>query len=268
MSFNVKKELLEVGYFLSRLGIKNPPEQLETVIWNEAYSKFYATFGKNKTEGEFRNSLKNFRDHFDSHLDNSRAGWMDDSGNPQQLSSSNKEVFHVLQKLSDNELWLRIKPYAVMSFDSKLATKKIQQVRENGSKYFCSEFSGVKKIKSKVDGEVYVYHGLVVDCLRKYIQDTNPEAIVYNTQKIDLALEFSGNLVEIFEVKTSVDTQSIYTAVGQLYMNSAGEIRVRKCIVLPECSEKTELVECLKALNIKIIWFEIKGKKCSFSEID
>jgi len=110
MSSILQREFIEVGYFLSRLGIEGPPPQLKAKTWKEAYSKFYATFGSSKTEDEFRNSLKNLRDHFDSHLDNSRTGWMED-GMPQELSSLNKEVFDELQKLSDNELWKRVNAF-------------------------------------------------------------------------------------------------------------------------------------------------------------
>ena len=104
MNTLLDKRLIEVGYFLSRLGINQPPIQLKTTVWNESYSKFYGTFGTGKTQKEFRNSLRNLRDHFDGYLNNERIGWRDKNNNPQKLPSLNQEVFDELQKLTDEEL--------------------------------------------------------------------------------------------------------------------------------------------------------------------
>ena len=95
---------------------------------------------------------------------------MGDDGNPQPLSTNNKEVFEQLEKLSDNKLWLRIRPLAVTSYRTKVATKKNHQVKKSGAKYFSSEFSGVKKTRGREDSETNVYHGLVVDSLKKFIE--------------------------------------------------------------------------------------------------
>jgi hypothetical protein len=68
MNSSLERGLIEVGYYLSRLGIDEPPIELNAKTWKEACSKFYGTFGLEKTEDESRNSLKNIRDHFDRHL--------------------------------------------------------------------------------------------------------------------------------------------------------------------------------------------------------
>jgi hypothetical protein len=264
MSTTLQKELIEVGYFLSRLGIKDPPTQLNARTWKEAYSKFYATFGSSKTELEFKNSLKNIRDHFDSHLDNSRIGWMEEDGSPQQLSLLNQEVFDELERLSDQDLWERIKPYAVNSYNEELAQRKNSQIKASQAKFFSSEFSGEKLLPKREAVEVNVKHGLVVDHLKAFIENENQSAFLYNTQKIDLAYEEKGLLKRIYEVKTSLDTHSIYTAVGQLFMHTASTKGVTKWIVLPEPVENEELVECLNALEIEILWFIIKNGSCEF----
>jgi len=264
MSNSLEKRLVEVGYFLSRFGVDDPPPQLSATTWNEAYSKFYASFGHRKTEEEFRNSLKNLRDHFDSHLENSRRGWREGDELPQQLSSSNRRIFKELQRLSDDELWLRIQPYAVISYDSKIAKTKNRQIKKTQAKYFSSEFSGRKKLAGKEASEVTVNHGLVVDCLREFIARNNESALVYNTQKIDLALEIDGILKRIYEVKTSLDTQSVYTAVGQLFMHTAGANSISRWIVLPGPSNNEQLSQCLTELGINILWFSINRGDCKF----
>jgi len=65
MSENLQRGLIEVGYFLSRLGEREPPIEPKIKSWEEAYSKFYDSFGLRKTIGGFNNSHKNLRDHFD-----------------------------------------------------------------------------------------------------------------------------------------------------------------------------------------------------------
>ena len=232
--------------------------------WKEAYSKFYGSFGGSKTEDEFRNSLKNLRDHFDSHLDNARAGWMEEDGTAQRLSASNQVVFDELESLADDELWARVRPYAITAFSAKSASKGQKQAKKSGAKYFSSEFSGSQKRSAKAEVEVQVVPGFVVDALKQFVEAEHPGANVFNTQKIDLARDSGGPLDAIYEVKTSADTQSVYTAVGQLFMHSAGISGVEKIIVLPDTSENDDLVECLGILGIAILWYAVTEEICLF----
>ncbi|WP_024609168.1 hypothetical protein [Pseudoalteromonas sp. TAB23] len=264
MSSILDIRLIEVGYFLSRLGINEPPETLKASSWKEAYSKFYGTFGGEKTEVEFKNSLKNLRDHFDSHLENERTGWMAEDGHPQKLSAANQEAFDRLQKLTDVELWNHIRPLATTSYDSKIEKKKADEAKESGAKYFSSEFSGKKKVKSKATTEANVVHGYVVDQLKQYVEQNFKNTVVFNTQKIDLAIELDGEITTIFEVKTSGDTQSIYTAVGQLFMHGTGIPNVSRIIVLPEPLENESTINCLCELGIQLMLFSIDNQLCNF----
>ena len=61
MSDKLDEKLVEVGYFLSRLGKDDPPQQLNAKTWKEAYEKFYPSLGQNKDAKQFQNSLKNLR---------------------------------------------------------------------------------------------------------------------------------------------------------------------------------------------------------------
>lgn len=264
MSSVLDIRLIEVGYFLSKLGINEPPKVLRAASWKEAYSKFYGTFGGDKTEVEFRNSLKNLRDHFDSHLENERTGWMAEDGHPQKLSAANQEAFDHLQKLTDAELWNHIRPLAITSYDSKLEKMKTDEIKESGAKYFSSEFSGKKKVKSKVSTEANVVHGSIVDQLKQFVEQNFKNTIVFNTPKIDLAIELDGEITTIFEVKTSIDTQAIYTAVGQLFMHGTGIPNVSRIIVLPESLENESTINCLCELGIQIILFSIDNELCKF----
>lgn len=259
------RELIEVGYFLSKVGIDEPPPHLKARTWKEAFAKFYGSFGASKTETEFHNSLKNLRDHFDSHLSNNRAGWLEKDGkSPQELSSANSEVLNELEKLTLNELWIRIKPYATTSYDEKIAQSQSRKITREKAKYFSSEFNGRRELPGNQPSQAIVNHGLVVDSLKLHIERSCQDAFVYNTQKIDLAVEKNGILSKVYETKTSTDTQSICTAVGQLFMHTANSSDVQKWIVLPKPIKNNDLESCLFALGINLLLYEIDGSDVKF----
>ncbi|MDP3087042.1 MAG: hypothetical protein Q8M99_02450 [Methylotenera sp.] len=267
MSNKLDEKLIEVGYFLSRVGVDDPPSQLNASTWKEAYEKFYFALGDNKPEKQFQNSLKNLRDIFDGYHNNNRAGWKDKDEHklPRDLPELYQGVFDKLYNLNDSELWAYIRPLAVTYYDSKLANRKSSELKNAGLKYFSSEFSGDKKIRAKSEVDFFVFHGLVVDSLKDFVAKNLPHSLIYNTQKIDLVIELNNKVTAVFEVKTAVDTQSIYTAVGQLLMHSVGYDGIKKYIVLPSSVVSDELVTCLISLDIHILWFEIIDFKCEFN---
>jgi len=62
------KELVQVGYYLSKYGQNEPPSKLQTKKWVEAYRMFYDSLNGGRKVLEFEHSLKNSRDAFDSHF--------------------------------------------------------------------------------------------------------------------------------------------------------------------------------------------------------
>jgi len=104
------KELIEVGYYLSRFGISNPPSRFGDSKWNEVYRMFYDSLGQGREVLEFEHSLKNTRDGFDSYFPSTkREGWKDKEGNPAKLPSDAQEVFNQFQAISEEEVFDRIK---------------------------------------------------------------------------------------------------------------------------------------------------------------
>jgi hypothetical protein len=264
MSSLLDRKIIEVGYFLARRGLNTPPSELTANSWKEAYGKFYQVFGQQKSTEEFYNSLKNIRDHFDSHLQNDWEGWKDEDGRPQKLSPVYEDVFHVFSRMNDKQLWEFIRPIVSMSYNDKIAKKKNTAVKESGANYFSSEFSGVKKTKGRELSETHVYHGVVVDSLKKHVEFLYPKAFAFNTQKIDLAIELNNKISHVFEVKTSTDSQSVYTAVGQVLMHSVGLMGVEKVIVLPKTTENVEVTKCLNDLGICLWFYNICDDKVIF----
>lgn len=260
MGDSLNRQFAEVGYYLSRRGVKDPPIELNADTWHAAYSSFYLILGRGKSENEFRNSLKNVRDHFDSHHNYSRRrGWRLEDGSPQPLSALLQDVFNDLEQLRDETLWGRIRPYLSQVGVKRAATKK--------AKFFSSEFMGTRASRRITVEKTTVKHGRVVENLRHYVENSMENALVYNTRQIDLALDVDGELRRMYEVKTATDTQSIYTAVGQLHMHAAGAPDVEKWIVLPGPLRSRDLVECLHTLGILVLWYRLQGKTHRFFPI-
>lgn len=253
--FRLPRELVEVGYFLSRFGNENPPEELKASSWKESYLKFFSAFGTGKTDPEFRNSLNNIRDQYDGRFKNGRVGWRGKDGAPVRMSELKEEVYSRFESLSRQEIWKIIRPYATISYSSKNA-KIFESVNiQSGEVFFNSEFQGRMKSKEISEKEMNVTHGAVIDSLYGFIKAEIPSGEVYNTQKIDLAVNINGMLAEIYELKTSTDSQSIYTAIGQLFMHSAGSNKVEKWIVLPGRIDNMKLLSNLDTLGVQLIQY-------------
>jgi 5-methylcytosine-specific restriction protein A len=102
------QELIEVGYYLARFGIKSPPERLNVHHWREAYLSFYDSLGAERTIESFHLSLRNARDSFDSHFpDTQRVGWRKNN-EPAELTGISKAVFYSFKDLNESEVWGRI----------------------------------------------------------------------------------------------------------------------------------------------------------------
>ncbi|MBQ4915283.1 AAA family ATPase [Maribacter sp. MMG018] len=106
------KELVIVGYYLSRFGKKYPPKQLNVSKWKDAYNIFYNKLSNGRSVTQFRNSLNNSRDAFDGYFaETEREGWKDDGGNPVKLSGYSLDVYNDFDNLSEHEVFSKIKSY-------------------------------------------------------------------------------------------------------------------------------------------------------------
>jgi predicted HNH restriction endonuclease len=102
--------MLIASYYLARCGTRltdepaSPPKALEAETWQTAYDIFYDAMGDGRTPSQFRNSLKNARDTFDTLFDNGRIGWIDKDGKPTSMSNSFRRVHDEWKSRSDEEL--------------------------------------------------------------------------------------------------------------------------------------------------------------------
>ena len=141
-------EMLLVAFFLSKYTNQKdssksyPPEELQTPKWNKAYSMFFDSLCGGRTKLVFENSLKNSRDGFDSHIDNSRAGWFNKDGKPSRLSADAALILEQYFNLARKEIWNKISPYLnnhpskTVSFEdsSKILARKKGKTKANPTK--------------------------------------------------------------------------------------------------------------------------------------
>ncbi len=133
---------------------------------------------------------------------------------------------------------------------------------------FNEEFVGTKEYKHR-KGKVSATanHGLVVNNLKKRIEEMG--LLVANDQQRDLYIYNKKAKIEsVFEVKTSLKSQSIFTAVGQLFVNNARlNPQPRLIYVIPEKPNKN-LSKTFKKLNIETLVYHLSKGKTSFNKLE
>ena len=106
------KEMIQVGYYLSKYGQNDPPKKLNVDKWNKAYRIFYDTLNGDRAVLEFEHSLKNSRDAFDSYFpETNREGWKDEDGNPAKLTGFSDDVYNDFLNKDENYVWSKIEPF-------------------------------------------------------------------------------------------------------------------------------------------------------------
>jgi len=145
-------KLIEIGYFLSRRGKDAPPPELKVKSWKDAYLCFYEKLNNGMTKENFINNLKNFRDHFDSYIDNNRVGWLDKDGKPDRLPERYQAIYNILSKISDQELWEYIKPYASIDSNSFSWEFDVNTFKLIGSELISDKFTAIiELVKNSYD---------------------------------------------------------------------------------------------------------------------
>lgn len=131
---------------------------------------------------------------------------------------------------------------------------------------FTDESSGTTQIEKKGKKTVQRTHGIIVNSLAeelihlgfKVANDGNRDLFTYKNKRIE----------NLFEIKTNCNTQSLYTALGQLLIYSIPiPKKVNLFMVLPtKLSEK--VLKRLTELGIEIVYFEWKDDKPIFKKLN
>lgn len=129
------------------------------------------------------------------------------------------------------------------------------------------EFAGTVLVNKK--GEVIAdwKHGRVVRALRDALLE---HGTIRKSQAADLIV-LRGRKLDLYEVKPSSGSQSIYTAIGQLVFNGASLQRqfssydVERFLVLPRSKKHQVRQERCKELGFSLVTFEANGDTFSFT---
>ncbi len=171
-------------------------------------------------------------------------------------------------RLGDDDLAGRIWAFVddVQEFKKKAAAGELDKAdfkrRVDEYNRYSKEFSGTKK------GELYgkfkyiTYHGDIVHAL--YEERNACVALgeeVFNSALIDLFVKKNGVVSEVYEVKTGVGRQVLYTAIGQLVTHAAtGCDEVKKYLVVPaDEAIAQDLQKALEVLGIEVRCFQLTG---------
>lgn len=158
----------------------------------------------------------------------------------------------------------RIKDLLVKNETRITSTDPLEKIKHS----FNEEFVGTKEYKHR-KGKVSATanHGLVVNNLKKLIEEKG--VLVANDQQRDLYIYNKKAKIEtVFEIKTSLKSQTIFTAVGQLFVNNARLNPVPRLIyVIPE-KPNGNLAKTLKKLNIETLVYNLSEGKTTFYKLE
>jgi hypothetical protein len=141
-----------------------------------------------------------------------------------------------------------------------LSTKKLKTT-------FSDEFFGTKTFYGKQKISQTCDHGLVVRSLKETLEKKGFN--VSNDRARDLFIfDNVPECIHAFEIKTTTDSQSVYTAVGQLLINN---LRVRPkpkmTFVAPE-DINVNTLEILSDLSISFVTYSWNKSMAVFSDLD
>jgi len=121
------------------------------------------------------------------------------------------------------------------------------------------EFSGKKRGRRAKELEYISRHGDIVHALREWRHGhAQPHERIVKNALIDLGIAVSGDLIEIYEVKTSVERQALYTGIGQILVHGGDNGTILRYLVLPDAaSMPSDIRKTLNHLEIKVLRFRL-----------
>ena len=158
----------------------------------------------------------------------------------------------------------RIKNSNTSPVESEPETKEISKP-EFGEDYR-DEFFGKKTYKRGETIVAQCNHGLIVKSLKdeldamklKYAKDNRRDLYIIQNQKI----------TSIFEIKTDITNESIYSAIGQLMIYSNEfEHRIHKIMVLPD-KLKNKIESILAKIGIRILYYKLNNENVIFEGLE
>jgi hypothetical protein len=143
-------------------------------------------------------------------------------------------------------------------------TPEFQQKRKLYRDFY-SEPRGRRKGKRSGEIDYISRHGDVLDSLEAWRNSLPLEngARLVKSVLFDLGVAIGGELVEVYEIKTSTVRPHVYTAIGQLMVHGTAQ-KCRRVIVLPHKERiAADLTDALRRLEIKLLRFRLDELKAT-----
>jgi len=150
---------------------------------------------------------------------------------------------------------------AEAEIESKPGVRALSQLIDGRLGDYFDEFCGKRKLPCREAVIVEVRHGRVVQHLRAQLEEVG---MVLKSQQVDLAIR-KRDAVLLFEVKTSMSSTDLYTAIGQLLLHSLvaqeqfHRAKVRKILVIPEAPNPHLRKRMEESLGIEVLAFRWKN---------
>ena len=161
----------------------------------------------------------------------------------------------------------------VAELDSDLFTKQvstfiheinsIKKLRKFGADYdftelinyvYTDEKSGVSVSENNEPKVVNRTHGIIVNALANEIKSYGIG--IGNDRNRDLFAHKKGKIISLFEIKTNVSTQCLYSAVGQLLIYTIPIKEKHKLVAVFPNKLKLDVEKQFKNLGIEILYYE------------
>ncbi|TPN35193.1 hypothetical protein [Mesorhizobium sp. B1-1-6] len=134
--------------------------------------------------------------------------------------------------------------------------------RVKDAESYDEEFSGTKRGRRGGTFAYETYHGEIVEMIvAERRAACKLDEKVYNTQLIDCYVRQAGKITEVYEIKTGVGRQQLYTAIGQLVTHAAAS-NAAKFLVVPTDEDIPQgFDKAIEALDITVRRFRLSGTK-------
>lgn len=109
--------------------------------------------------------------------------------------------------------------------------------------------------------DYFSYHGDVVHAvwMERSARKIRHE-IVTRSPLVDLLVRKRDTVTEVYEFKTALDRQSLYTAIGQVLTHFAASDGALRTLVLPEGDLPADVRQCLDHHGIAVRRFRLEGR--------
>jgi hypothetical protein len=134
---------------------------------------------------------------------------------------------------------------------------------ERTYKDYYDEYAGKKRRRRLAELEYVSRHGDIVRALHDWRRLSSGQQRIVKNAYIDLGIESNGILTELYEVKTSCERQSLYTALGQMIVHDASEAgSCRRFVVLPsDDAIPVDIVGAFKRAGVGVLRFKLTARK-------